>query len=67
MNATRKIKFWLMHGYKITPLQALEKWGCMRLGARIYELRKEGFCITSTMVRKNGKTYAQYQMKGNEN
>jgi len=61
-NATQKIKSWLLTGHKITPLQALEKWGCMRLGARIYDLRKEGYYVISEMITKNGKTFAQYRM-----
>lgn len=60
-TATQSIKDWLLRGYKLTPLQALNKWGCMRLAARIEELRRDGMNITTTKVTLNGKTYAQYK------
>jgi hypothetical protein len=60
-STTKKIEAWLLRGYKLTPLQALEKWGCMRLGARIYELRKGGMDIRTTPITRNGKTFAQYK------
>jgi hypothetical protein len=60
-STTKKIEAWLLRGYKLTPLQALEKWGCMRLGARIYELRKDGMDIKTTPITSNGKTFAQYK------
>jgi len=60
-STTKKIEAWLLKGHKITPLQALQKWGCMRLAARIAELRNKGIAISTTKVRSNGKTYAQYE------
>lgn len=35
----------------ITPLQALDKLGVMRLGARCWELKQDGVPITKTMVK----------------
>lgn len=61
-NAKQSIKSWLIRGYKLTPLQALNKWGCMRLAARIEELRKEGLNIVTSKVAVNGKTCAQYKL-----
>jgi hypothetical protein len=61
-SITSKLESWLMRGYGITPLQALEKWGCMRLSARIEELRKSGYPIVTEMAKKNGKTFARYRM-----
>jgi hypothetical protein len=60
-STTKKIEAWLRRGCRLTPLQALEKWGCMRLGARIYELRKGGMDIRTTPITRNGKTFAQYK------
>jgi hypothetical protein len=60
-STTKKIEAWLLRGYKLTPLQALEKWGCMRLAARIAELRKGGMPIFTNKVTRNGKTFAQYK------
>lgn len=60
-STTKKIEAWLLRGYKLTPLQALEKWGCMRLAARISELRKDGLSIVTNKITRNGKTFAQYK------
>jgi hypothetical protein len=60
-STTKKIEEWLLRGYKLTPLEALEKWGCMRLSARILELRNRGISIQTTPITRNGKTFAQYQ------
>lgn len=51
----------------ITPHEALREFGCMRLGARIWDLRKRGYRVIRTMeARKNryGKTisYARYSL-----
>jgi len=45
----------------ITPLTALREYGCMRLGARILELRREGLDIR-TVTPDEGKRYAIYQL-----
>ena len=45
----------------ITPLEALEKYGCFRLAAVIHKLRSRGIAIkTVDKKNENGKTYAQY-------
>lgn len=52
----------LRKGVKLTPIDALENYGCFRLGARIYDLKREGHPIKSERVtdRESGKTYARY-------
>ena len=57
------IAIWLKQGNSITPLEALHKFGCFRLGARISDLRKAGYEIETKMVEKDGKRFAQYTMK----
>jgi len=49
----------------ITPLEALNRYGCMRLAAVIYTLRSKGHHIAMFMVLddKNGKHYAQYSLE----
>ena len=37
------------HG-SITPLEAYERYGIMRLGARIYDLKRMGYKITGISV-----------------
>lgn len=53
----------LAKGHSLTALQALRKFGCLRLGARIYELKRELWPITSTLVAVNGKHVAEYRYK----
>jgi len=59
-STTEKLEAWLWRGYGITQLQALDKWGCMRLSARINELRNIGIPITTHTIKQNGKSFAKY-------
>ena len=54
----------LKKGKKITPLKALKEFGCLRLGARIWDLKQIGHQIKSEIVEISGKRVAQYSMKG---
>jgi len=49
------------HG-AINPLMALERYGCMRLAARISELRQLGHKIETRNKRSNDKVYAEYYL-----
>jgi len=52
----------------ITPLRALEQYGCFRLAARIAELRAMGHDIETKKIKLlNGKTVAQYALKEKNN
>ena len=44
----------------ITPLEALEHYGCFRLAAVIHVLRGRGHEIKTVDKKQNGKTFAQY-------
>ena len=44
----------------LTPLQALKLYGCMRLAARVAELRESGFPIQTQIVEQDGKRFAKY-------
>lgn len=44
----------------ITPLEALDRHGCLRLAARIEELRQAGHQVVTNRVTKDGKTFAEY-------
>jgi hypothetical protein len=47
----------------IDPLTALTKFGCLRLAARINDLRNAGhFIVTTTKELPNGKRVAQYSL-----
>jgi len=46
----------------ITALEALDKYGCFRLAARIQELRMRGHKIHTETAARNGKRYARYHL-----
>lgn len=46
----------------LTPIEALNKFGCLRLAARIKDLKDEGHKIVTLTVNKNGKKFARYVM-----
>lgn len=46
----------------LTPADAFRMFGCMRLAARIKNLRDEGHNITTQIVRTNGKHFAMYRL-----
>lgn len=54
----------LKRGDSITPIQALELYGCFALSQRIGELRRMGNDIEVTLVRNGRKQYASYRMRG---
>ena len=60
----QKIKSWLEQGNTLTPLEALEKFGCFRLATRIFELKREGLNIDTKIVenKATGKRYAEYRL-----
>jgi hypothetical protein len=58
------IKQHLLSGKPITPLDALQKYGCFRLAARIDDLRKAGLNIETLTEKRNGKQYASYVLRG---
>ena len=53
----------------ITPLEAMQDLGVMRLGARIYDLKKAGHPISRRMVTKKNRygesvSFAEYRLGG---
>lgn len=63
----RVLRYLVENRKGITPLEALRMFGSFRLGAIIFELRQEGYNITTENVRhvsKNGVSYfANYKLK----
>lgn len=58
----------LKEGKEITPLEALKEYGSLRLGAIIFDLRKEGYNISTRLTNfknKYGHTtqYAIYKLE----
>jgi len=64
MSHSKEILNHLENGNKITALEALNLFGCFRLGARIYDLKKLGHEIESDMIKiPSGKMVAEYSLK----
>jgi hypothetical protein len=61
-SQTALIKGWLLNGYSITQLDALNMFGCFRLAARISNLREEGLDIVTDIVTINDKRIAKYYL-----
>lgn len=45
----------------ITPITALEKYGCFRLAARIEEIRRV-HKVSTELVKAGGKRFAKYRL-----
>ena len=53
----------LRSGKHLTALEALQRFSCLRLAARIRDLKNDGHAITSTRVElPNGKRVASYRL-----
>ena len=68
MKQEERILKYLRDFGSITPLQALEDLGVMRLGARIYDLKKAGHPISRRMVTRENRygervSFAEYRLE----
>lgn len=68
MSDKARILKHLQENGSITPMEALEQYGCYRLGARVFDLRRDGYEINTTIVEgtdRNGEPmkYARYTME----
>ena len=56
---------WILEAMRkkpLTALDALQGCGCMRLAARINDLRADGHNILTETVKQNGKKFAKYHL-----
>lgn len=60
---TKKILEWLKAGHSITPIEALQKFGCMRLSGRIYDIRHMGYNIITDYEQSENARYARYWLE----
>ena len=61
MSQKESVLQYLKSRRQLTPLEALKRFGCMRLGARIYELKQDGHRIHTSMVEVgNDKRVGSY-------
>lgn len=68
MSQYQQVLEHLEKGYSISQLEATQKYGILRLGAIIFNLRRDGYSISTEIVHKknkNGHTtnYAVYQLE----
>jgi hypothetical protein len=52
----------LEHGGTLTPLEALNLCGSLRLSGRVLELRQAGWAIVTDMVKVGDKRVARYRL-----
>ena len=57
-----QIKKYLLSRKTITPIQALNEFGCFRLAAVIYKLKNEGLKIVTEMEYNKNKQFARYRL-----
>jgi hypothetical protein len=57
-----QIKKHLLSRKSITPIQALNKFGCLRLAAVIYKLKNEGLKIMTEIEYNKKKQFAKYRL-----
>ena len=58
----RAILTYLESGGSLSPIEALNKFQCFRLAARVRDLRKAGHDIQTKTVKEDGKKYAVYSL-----
>lgn len=64
ISQNRKILGFMLINGSITPAKALKHYGVMRLGARIHELKKKGYSITSKLIKTSaGSHIAEYTLE----
>jgi len=59
-SQSAKILAHLQQGGKITSLEALQKFGCLRLASRISDLKKENDIRSQYITLPNGKRVKEY-------
>jgi hypothetical protein len=62
MTQRDRILWALERGRSITPMDALRSFGCFRLGARIYELKRLGYQIETRTITKDRAHFAEYRL-----
>ena len=64
MTQAAQILASLKRGERLTPLDALTQFNCMRLASRISDLKREGHTIyTRTIKTDSGKLVSEYWME----
>lgn len=65
MTQTKRILAALKRGAKLTPLDILRRFDCLRASARIADIRRMGYKVRTEYVRTDtGKVVARYSLEG---
>lgn len=62
ITQNRRVLGYMRQHKSITPLTALSRLGVMRLGARIWELKRAGHSIDSTLIASGNRHYSRYTL-----
>ena len=62
MSQNEAILNYLWKGKPLTALTALRQFGCLRLAARIHDLRKGGYTIEQHLLEMKDKHVAEYRL-----
>ena len=65
-NQRKQILAYLQSGNQLTSLEALQKFNCLRLSARIHELKKS-HSVQSVWTWRGEKQVKLYYMQGDNN
>lgn len=66
MTQAQQILEYLEAGNTITPIEALTMFGCLRLGARVWDLREKGYDIRANIKQVGQhKHVAEYSLTSN--
>ena len=60
MKQTAQILDYIHTHGSITPMEALNAFGCFRLASRITDLKQMGIPIVGELVTENGKRFKRY-------
>lgn len=67
MTKKDKVRQHLEWGKTLTQIEALKRYGSMRLSSIIFDLKhKEGMDIVTEMVTENNSTFARYKINEGE-
>lgn len=67
MTQTERVLMYMRDVDSITQFEAMQDLGCMRLGARVYDLKREGYNIRRDMETSKNRygedtSYARYRL-----
>ena len=66
VSQSDRILAWLKAGHSLTPLEALERFRCNRLAARVRDLRDAGYRIDTVRRQSGRKWWAEYVMASDD-